>query len=102
MIHIHALNYPIAMVTCVLTCSNVKFTEGDLWISLFVLFLYSCLYLLILDRIGVHLYPVFSPRSKFSVLGWCAVFGLYYGTFKGWNYFIESGVTSRVGSFFKW
>ncbi|GMH48722.1 hypothetical protein TL16_g00353 [Triparma laevis f. inornata] len=89
MIHIHFLNYPIAIVSCVLTCENVLFTEVDLWISYFVLFMYACLYLFILDRIGVHLYPVFSPRSKFSCFTWLTVFGLYYATFNFWNFVIE-------------
>ena len=85
MFEIHVLNYPIAVVNAVLSTGSRPFTDADLWSAFFVVFNYSILYLFILDRLGVHLYPVFSPRSKFSTLTWLFVFSLYYATYKYWN-----------------
>ena len=85
MFEIHVLNYPIAVANAVFSTGSRLFTHADLWSAFFVVFNYSLLYLLILDRIGVHLYPVFSPRSKFSTLTWLFVFGLYLLTYQYWN-----------------
>ena len=116
MTEIHVLNYPIAVTNCVLSTSARLLTTGDLWSALFVAFNYSILYLLILDRLGVHLYPVFSPRSKFCVFAWSSVrarasarakrartltpslrsplaqvFIIYYFTFTFWNAVMATG-----------
>jgi hypothetical protein len=85
MTEIHVLNYPIAVFATVLSPAARPLEFVDLWCSLAVALYYSLLYLCILDRIGVHLYPVFSPRSKVSVLTWLSVFFIYYFTYSFWN-----------------
>jgi hypothetical protein len=57
----------------------------DLWCALAGAIGYALLYLLVLDRFGVHLYPIFSPRTFWSVLSWSALLGTYFMVFYGWN-----------------
>jgi hypothetical protein len=42
---------------------------------------YLLFYTMVLDRVGVHLYPIFSPRNSYCILVWSAVLGAYYGLF---------------------
>jgi len=93
---IHTLNYPIAVTNAVLSTGARALTTDDLWAAFSVIFAYSMLYLFILDRLGVHLYPVFSPRSKFSVIAWSVVFLLYGVTWVYWNEVVAIG---RIESF---
>ncbi|GMI38437.1 hypothetical protein TeGR_g6678 [Tetraparma gracilis] len=88
---IHTLNYPIAVLNCALSPSARALVFPDLWAALFVGVCYSVNYLLILDRLGVHLYPIFSPRSKGCVPAWGSVFLIYYFTYKFWNAAIGTG-----------
>ncbi len=89
MFEIHVFNYPIAVAATVATTARRSLVGADLWAAFFVAFLYSLLYLLVLDRLGVHLYPVFSPRFKGCIPAWCTVFVIYYGIFNFWNAFID-------------
>ncbi|GMH56788.1 hypothetical protein TrRE_jg10472 [Triparma retinervis] len=93
---IHTFNLPIAVTNAVLSTGGRMLQADDLWSAFFVLFCYSMLYLFILDRLGVHLYPVFSPRSKFSVIAWSTVFCLYATTFIYWNQVMELGRMESV------
>jgi hypothetical protein len=62
------------------------FDSEDLWYGSTFIIGYGLFYTLILDRIGVHLYPIFSPRSNFVVVTWCMVLFLVYGFHSGWNW----------------
>jgi len=94
MAEIHVLNYPISVALTIVSSSSRLLTSVDLWAAFAVMLYYSLLYLLILDRLGVHLYPVFSPRSKFCVVGWSAVFLIYYFTYTFWNFVLGAGGVS--------
>jgi hypothetical protein len=92
LIQVHILNLPAAMLVFSTggPAGGVRlFTPSDFWIGMVDVCLYSAVYLFILDRAGVHLYPAFSPRSRFSFVGYSALLGLYYGCFCGWNALIE-------------
>ena len=43
-----------------------------------------------LSNLGVHIYPIFSPRTNFVVLTWCGMFGLHYLVFIMFNEIIQS------------
>ena len=64
----------------------VLFQTDDLWRGAASIFLYGIFYLLVLDRIGVHIYPVFSPRTNYVVITWCTVFSLTIGVYHFWNW----------------
>jgi hypothetical protein len=79
----------------------VGFDIWDLWISLLFTFLYVLFYMLVLDRFGVHLYPIFSPRSSWFVCTGTIVLGLIFATYGSWNHLIahNSYLHYAVGHF---
>ena len=71
MTNVHLLNFPLAMMNTVY--GNVRLlTTSDLWVGYVIVALYSVLYLFVLDRIGLHFYPIFCPRTA----GCCLSFGI--------------------------
>jgi len=84
MVQVHFFNIIFAALNTIVTSSR-KFQFLDLWCALAGAIGYALLYLLVLDRIGVHLYPVFSPRTFWSVLSWTALVGTYFLAFHVWN-----------------
>lgn len=64
---------------------RMEFHDGDLYAAMMICFVYMLLYLLILDRIGVHIYPIFSPRIHWCVLSWSGIWFLHLAIFWMWN-----------------
>ena len=77
----HGLNLPLAVASSIITGPRA-FADADLWFAMLTLVVYFAFYLLVLDRVGVHLYPIFSPRPSYSVVIWFAVAVGYYGLFR--------------------
>jgi hypothetical protein len=92
MTNIHLLNFPLAVVN--ILCGNRirEFSSSDLWVSYAVVMCYSIVYFGIMDRLGLHFYPIFCPRSNFCVLSIVGVLGLYYWLFLKWNELIATRV----------
>ena len=61
------------------------FVPADLYLAFMPILVYALFYLFVLDRAGVHLYPIFSPRSPFSFLSYCALFAIYAAAYVGWG-----------------
>lgn len=78
MTNIHGLNLPMAMINNVFGSSVRLFTESDLYVGYLVVALYSALYLFVMDRIGLHFYPIFCPRSATCALSFGGVLYLYW------------------------
>lgn len=93
LIQLHLFNIAFAVMNTVVTSSR-EFQVVDLWCALAGAIGYALMYLLIFDRIGVHLYPVFSPRTHWSVLSWMTMLGSYFAVFHFWNHIISSGLIS--------
>merc|ERR1712113_65440 len=68
------------------------FESEDLWYGLAYGYLYGLFYTLVLDRIGVHIYPIFSPRSNLVAVTWAGLFALHYAFYKMWNHVMESSL----------
>lgn len=65
---------------------RVSMDTMDLWVASFCIWVYSLFYLLILDRFGIHLYPIFSPRShRGMALSGTLIWGILYSTFLAWS-----------------
>jgi len=92
MINVHFLNIVFAVLVNVTVSPNRMFRLEDIWFSMAIAAIYSCLYLFVLDRLGVHLYPILSPRSSIAVASVSLLFLMYYGCFIGWNRCMNSGV----------
>lgn len=78
MINIHVLNLPLALVNTVYGDGARLFSLSDLWVGYLVVMLYSMLYLFVLDRLGLHFYPMFCPRSAACGISMGLVLVLYY------------------------
>jgi hypothetical protein len=72
------------------------FEYDDLWYGMTFGLIYGLFYNLILDRIGVHLYPIFSPRSNYVIFTWVAVFALYFGFYKLSNEAMQSEAFMKI------
>ena len=89
MTNVHVLNFPLAFAGIMSGDRVRQFTYSDLWVAYFVVVLYSFLYYGVMDRIGLHFYPIFNPRTAFSVISIFCVLGLYYALFKQWNEYLS-------------
>lgn len=81
-LHVFCLLYAILNH---LSTPLTEFHYGDLYVAMMICFVYMLLYLLILDRIGVHIYPIFSPRIHWCVLSWSGIWFLHLVIFWMWN-----------------
>ena len=88
---LHVANIFLAIGNCVGASPSRALNHGDFLAGVLVAMAYFLLYLLVLDRIGVHLYPVFSPRSQWLVLPWTFMIGSYIGGFYFWNGVLSKG-----------
>lgn len=94
MVQQHVCNIVLAVSNTVVSCrskdmiqNNVvqKFEFDDLWNGLTYAIVYGLFYNLVLDRIGVHIYPIFSPRTNYSIITWVVVLFIFLGFFHVWN-----------------
>lgn len=90
---IHLCNVFYAALNTIVTGSRQgpnpnAFDAEDLWYGLVLFVSYAIFYVTVLDRLGVHIYPFFSPRGKFIPIIWGATIALCYGVFHFWNYVI--------------
>ncbi len=74
----------------------VPLQPAHLWCAMLVGVIYALFYLLVLDRLGVHLYPIFSPRTHWCAVAYSVFVGLYFGAFRGWNAIIAYSTAGRA------
>ena len=88
MVNVHILNLPLALAVTALGGIEAgvrPLLHIDLWYAYAVSLVYGLFYLLVLDRLGVHLYPILSPRSHACVVVYGLILALMYGCWRGWN-----------------
>jgi hypothetical protein len=93
LVQYHVCNVFYAVLNTMVTGNRSTpplFDEEDLWYGLAYGLACSHFYVLVMDRVGVHLYPIFSPRSKFVAVAWGTGFFLFYGAFLFWNHVISN------------
>jgi hypothetical protein len=86
LIQVHVCNIFFAYMNGVCACPGRQLTLADFMVSYAITVLYAIWYLLVLDRVGVHLYPIFSPRSPWVILTWSGLVVAHYGCFLAWRY----------------
>ena len=99
MVQIHMVNLPAAFLS--IACGGPEggarlFRPTDLWASSAVCALYAALYLFLLDRVGVHFYPMFSPRSHLCIVAYFGLLACYCGAYIGWNALIDAQVCADL------
>ena len=95
MVQLHCCNIVYSVMNTMVTGTRdgmppQLFDDEDLWYGLAYSLVYGLFYTLILDRVGIHLYPIFSPRSNFVVVTWLLVFSLHYAAYLFWNYIMRN------------
>jgi hypothetical protein len=91
LINIHFMN----IIFCVLGCGtwggpSRRLEWVDFYVAVASFVVYMGWYLFVLDRLGIHLYPIFSPRTGlWSVLVvWSSLLGLYFFTVFVWQSYL--------------
>ena len=87
LVNIHALNLPIMLIEFL--CSKARLTFFDLWAGFLFAFMYVIFYLAVLDRNGIHLYIVFTPRTIGALVTYPLVLLTHALFFILFNYSIE-------------
>jgi len=92
LMNIHILNLPLALLShC---CSLRPLVFFDLWVSSALFYLYALFYLLVLDPLGVHMYPVFTPRTPLCAIPYALLVGLPFAVHAGWARLLPGGTPS--------
>ena len=87
--NLHVCNIFIAIYVTIYVGPKRGLHLGDAIAASTMLVIYILFYYLVLDRIGVHLYPIFSPRSPFVVFFYGLFVGICYAGFQGWQRVLE-------------
>jgi len=85
MVQIHLCNIIYAVIGAQSDSSSQPFDYNDLWYGLSWSVGYHLFYILILDRIGAHIYLIFSPRSKYAPFLLLAVPAAIVALHRMWN-----------------
>lgn len=89
---VQIMNVFFALLNTILSVEPyLTFTFSDLWFALMIQTSYSIFYVTILDRFGVHLYPIFSPRSHFAAFSYGTMFSVLYMAQKILNNVLSMG-----------
>eukprot|EP00536_Pseudo-nitzschia_multiseries_P011167 jgi/Psemu1/297789/fgenesh1_pm.366_\ len=62
---------------------------GDVNAAVIYILAYLSFYYLILDRIGIHLYPIFSPRTYICIPSLILTAGVCIGIYRFWNHILS-------------
>jgi hypothetical protein len=85
LIQLHVFNVVFAYLNGVWASPSRVLTFQDFMAGLTIAIVYMVWYLLVLDRLGIHLYPIFSPRSPWAVVTWVLVISGNVGGFFAWK-----------------
>jgi hypothetical protein len=71
MTSVHIANVPLAWLSFHHGIAGARALEpADLWNGMVVLYCYALLYVFLLDRLGLHFYPMFSPRTHLCAVAY--------------------------------
>lgn len=82
---LHVVNIVLAGVSGTWGTPARELTSVDFAVALMFTLQYILFYLMILDRLGLHYYLIFSPRSPMALVWWSIYLGCIYGAFSMWN-----------------
>ena len=85
MTNLHILNLVFAAVGGIWGTPARALTKVDFAVGLLFTLQYILFYLFILDRLGLHYYMVFSPRSSLTLVTWTLLLGCLYGGYSLWS-----------------
>lgn len=85
LIQLHVFNILFAYLNGVVASPPRELVFRDFMAGLTIGILYILLYLTVLDRLGVHIYPIFSPRSSWVAGTWLFMISGYVVAFYSWR-----------------
>lgn len=91
LLNLHMINLPIALTD--FAYSAAPFVFFDLWVGLVIVFFYILFYLNVLDRIGLHFYILFTPRSAACIVTYPLILWIYYSVYTMANLWLTGAST---------
>lgn len=89
LVQIHVFNLAFLILNVYWASPQRPLEVMDFALALFSSIVYMAWYLMVLDRLGIHLYPVFSPRVWWLVIPmWTLLLTLYAATFGLWRWLL--------------
>jgi len=87
MTNLHVFNIVLAIMNdgSIFVSNKRMLRDSDLVVGSFFILMYLFWYYLILDRLGIHLYAIFSPRTPFVGLYWITAVALCFGFHRFWK-----------------
>lgn len=86
---LHVFNIVFAVLNAAWSEPRRPLHLGDLDAIFVYMTLYMLFYYCVLDRLGVHLYPIFSPRTPWVVFSWILVVGLCIYGYHWWSAYLS-------------
>jgi hypothetical protein len=85
LVQLHVFNIVYAVLNGVYASPKRLLTAWDFYVAAVFATVYLLFYLLVLDRMGVHLYPIYSPRTPWVALTLTMNMAFYGATFWFWR-----------------
>jgi hypothetical protein len=82
---LHVFNILFAVVNGAYVAPKRPLHLGDMAVGAILLVVYVGWYYCILDRLGIHMYPIFSPRTPLVILSWSLVVAACWGGYHFWK-----------------
>jgi hypothetical protein len=83
--NLHVLDIVFAVLNASYAEPRRQLHLGDLNAIAMYMTMYLLFYYFVLDRFGMHLYPIFSPRVSWVIISWLMVVGLCIGGYHFWK-----------------
>jgi hypothetical protein len=87
---LHVFNMCLAVITGLYGTPQRALQWTDLHAAILSGLQYSLFYIFILDRLGIHFYLIFSPRTNIALVSWSLVIATTLGLHSFWSRMIES------------
>lgn len=86
LVQIHGFNIVFCLLNVYWASPPRALQAIDLYFAVMSVMIYLAWYLWFLDRLGVHLYPIFTPRDgRLVIISWSLLLGVYLGIFEVWR-----------------
>jgi hypothetical protein len=86
---LHVFNLLFAVMNGAYVAPKRPLHLGDLAAGAILLVVYIWWYYGVLDRLGIHLYPIFSPRTPLVILSWSLIVAACIGGYHFWKGVLE-------------
>lgn len=83
--NLHFMNLPFATMSGIWGSPARELDKIDLCVALLCSLQYVLFYLFLMDRLGMHFYFIFSPRSPLALFTWTTFLGCIYAGFAFWK-----------------